>query len=111
MNSMQILRMEHVAIALYQLRKREVPNLKLTLWQRTILITQYKKINQFDDEERKSINEIIFIKTDKHLVSTINVGILESPQIALMLVAKKYRPSLYYGLHIEDIEQILKKSI
>lgn len=76
-----------------------------------ILITQYKKINQFDDEERKSINEIIFIKTDKHLVSTINVGILESPQIALMLVAKKYRPSLYYDLHIEDIEQILKKSI
>lgn len=73
-----------------------------------ILITQYKKINQFNDEERKSINEIIFIKTDKHLVSTINVGILDSPQIALMLVAKKYRPSLYYNLHIEDIGQVLK---
>ena len=76
-----------------------------------ILVTQYKNINEFNDEERKSINEIIFIKTDKHLVSTINVGILESPQIALMLVAKKYRPSLYYDLHIEDIKQILKKSV
>ena len=75
------------------------------------MVTQYKNINEFNDEERKSINEIIFIKTDKHLVSTINVGILESPQIALMLVAKKYRPSLYYDLHIEDIKQILKKSV
>lgn len=76
-----------------------------------ILVTQYKKIKEFNDKERNSINEIIFIKTDKHLVSTINVGILDDPKIALMLVSKKYRPSLYYGLHIEAINQILKKSI
>lgn len=73
-----------------------------------LLISQYKPIYEFNDKERNDINEIIFIKTDKHLVSTINIGIIESPHLALMLASKNYRPSLYYQMHLDTIYRSLK---
>lgn len=73
-----------------------------------LLISQYKPIKTFNDQERQRVNEIIFIKTDKHIVSTINIGIVESPHIALMLASKTYRPSSYYQLHIDTILSSLK---
>ncbi|HBD74693.1 MAG TPA: hypothetical protein DC003_03900, partial [Acholeplasmataceae bacterium] len=71
-------------------------------------ISQYKEVQVFDEKEKESINEIIFIKTDKHIVSTINVGIVNNPKIALMLAAKTYRPSSYYDLHLNSIFQALQ---
>jgi hypothetical protein len=73
-----------------------------------LLITQYKPVTQFNDQERELINEIIFIKTDRHIVSTINIGIVEDPKIALMLVAKTYKPSSYYDVHRQLIYTSLK---
>ncbi|MDA0871777.1 MAG: hypothetical protein O2987_02765 [Firmicutes bacterium] len=73
-----------------------------------LLITQYKQVDEFNEKERLAINEIIFIKTDKHIVSTINVGLLKSPPIALMLASKTYRPSTYYQIHLDDIYDALK---
>ena len=73
-----------------------------------LLISQYKEIHTFDEKEKESINEIIFIKTDKHIVSTINIGIVENPKIALMLASKSYRPSSYYELHLNSIYESLK---
>lgn len=73
-----------------------------------LLISQYKEVQVFDEKEKESINEIIFIKTDKHIVSTINVGIVNNPKIALMLAAKTYRPSSYYDLHLNSIFQSLQ---
>lgn len=73
-----------------------------------LLISQFKEVQVFDEKEKESINEIIFIKTDKHIVSTINVGIVENPKIALMLAAKTYRPSSYYDLHLNSIFQALQ---
>lgn len=73
-----------------------------------LLITQYKPVQTFNDQERERINEIIFIKTERHIVSTINVGILEQPHIALMLVSKTYQPSSYYDLHRQLIYTSLK---
>ena len=64
-----------------------------------LLITQYKPIKTFNDKAKDAINEIIFIKTDRHIVSTINVGLVESPKLALMLMSKTYQPSSYYDLH------------
>lgn len=68
-----------------------------------LLITQYKQMEEFDERERLAINDIIFIKTDKHVVSTINVGMLKTPSIALMLASKTYRPSTYYQIHLDEI--------
>lgn len=73
-----------------------------------LLITQYKPIQTFNDQERDRINEIIFIKTDRHVVSTINVGILNEPKIALMLMSKSYQPSSYYEMHRSFILHSLK---
>lgn len=73
-----------------------------------LLISQFKEVQVFDEKEKASINEIIFIKTDKHIVSTINVGIVENPKIALMLAAKTYRPSSYYDVHLNSIFQALQ---
>ncbi len=64
-----------------------------------LLITQYKPIKTFNEKAKDAINEIIFIKTDRHIVSTINVGIVENPKLALMLMSKTYQPSSYYDLH------------
>lgn len=73
-----------------------------------LLITQYKPVSEFTETERQAINDIIFIKTDKHIVSTINVGLLKAPPIALMLASKTYRPSTYYQMHLDEIYSALK---
>lgn len=72
-----------------------------------LLITQYKPVKTFNDEVKDRINEIIFIKTDRHVISTINVGIVEDPSLAVMLYSKTYKPSSYYPLHIRSIQEIL----
>jgi len=73
-----------------------------------LLITQYKPVKTFNDKAKDAINEIIFIKTDRHIVSTINVGLIESPKLALMLMSKTYQPSSYYDLHRKLILTSLK---
>jgi hypothetical protein len=72
-----------------------------------LLITQYKQVDDFNETERLAINDIIFIKTDKHIVSTINVGVLKTPPIALMFASKTYRPSTYYHIHLDEIYKSL----
>jgi len=73
-----------------------------------LLITQYKPVKTFNDDVKARINEIIFIKTDKHVISTINVGLLEDPALALMLYSDTYKPSSYYKLHIQSIKDTLQ---
>lgn len=72
-----------------------------------LLITQYKPVKTFNDEVKDRINEIIFIKTDRHVISTINVGMVEDPSLAVMLYSKTYKPSSYYQMHIRSIQEIL----
>ena len=74
-----------------------------------ILITQYQIFDEFTEEVRNQINEILFVKTEKHLVSTINVGVFVHDQIALMLASKLYSPSIYYRLQVDEILHVIKK--
>lgn len=75
-----------------------------------LLITQYKPVKTFNDEVKDRINEIIFIKTDKHVISTINVGLLDHPSLALMLYSDTYSPSAYYRLHTETVKKVIQKN-
>lgn len=72
-----------------------------------LLISQYKMFETFNESSRQQINEIIFIKTDKHIVSTINIGIFNKEHVALMLASKSYTPSLYYTNHVDELLHLL----
>jgi hypothetical protein len=75
-----------------------------------LIITQYKWFEDMTDEIRLDLADIMFIKTDKHVVSTKNVGIFNKHAIASVLYAKTYRPSLYYDLHLKAIQSMIKRS-
>lgn len=72
-----------------------------------LIITQIKEINELDDQTRDMIKEILFIRTKRSVVSTINVGLHRPSKKALMLYSENYSPSLYYKYHIEEIKNIL----
>ena len=74
---------------------------------RQLYITQIRKEEELTDKIKEAISEIVFIRTKRGIISTINVAIHEKSGKAVMLYSKDYRPSLYYKEHIETIQNIL----
>ncbi|MCK7489054.1 MAG: hypothetical protein MZU79_01515 [Anaerotruncus sp.] len=60
-------------------------------------ITQVKEIGILDDATKDLIKEIIFIRSNRTVISTINVGLYRAEGVAVMLYSDTYRPSLYYA--------------
>jgi len=71
-----------------------------------LFITQYKVVDELDQITKNAISEIVFIRTKYHIISTINVGILND-ELAVMLYSDTYSPSLYYKYHIEQIKDMI----
>ena len=72
-----------------------------------LIITQIKEIPSLTDKIKESIKEIIFIRTQSQIISTINVGLDRLSQKAVFLYSDDYCPSLYYKHHIEFIKKII----
>lgn len=72
-----------------------------------LIITQIKEIDELDEKTREMIKEILFIRTKRYIISTINVGLLQKSKKAIMLYSDEYSPSLYYKYHLEEIKNIL----
>jgi len=72
-----------------------------------MFITQIKQINTLDDETKESIKEIVFVKSNVGIVSTINIGAHKQSNLAVMLYSDTYSPSLYYKYHIEQIKKFI----
>ena len=72
-----------------------------------LIITQIKEIKELDDKTRDEIKEVIFIRTKRLIISTINVGLFQAQKKAVMLYSDTYSPSLYYKYHLDEIKNIL----
>ncbi len=71
-----------------------------------LFITQIKEIAELDDNTKKQLSEVIFIRTKNNIISTINIGILDR-KLAVLEYSDTYSPSLYYTYHIEQIKKML----
>ncbi len=72
-----------------------------------MLITQIKQVDTLNDETKESIKEIVFVKSNVGIVSTINIGVHKPSNLAVMLYSDTYSPSLYYKYHIEQIKKFI----
>ena len=72
-----------------------------------LIITQIKEIKELDDKTRDEIKEVIFIRTKRLIISTLNVGLFQTQKKAVMLYSDTYSPSLYYKYHLDEIKKIL----
>jgi ABC-type multidrug transport system fused ATPase/permease subunit len=72
-----------------------------------LIITQIKEIKELDEKAREEIKEVIFIRTKRLIISTINVGLYQPQKKAVMLYSDTYSPSLYYKYHLDEIKKIL----
>jgi type III secretory pathway component EscS len=72
-----------------------------------LIITQIKEIKELDDKTRDEIKEVIFVRTKRLIISTINVGLFQAQKKAVMLYSDTYSPSLYYKYHLDEIKNIL----
>jgi hypothetical protein len=72
-----------------------------------LIITQIKEIKELDEKTREEIKEVIFIRTKRLIISTINVGLYQPQKKAVMLYSDTYSPSLYYKYHLDEIKKII----
>jgi len=72
-----------------------------------ILVTQIKKVTELDDDTKNKIKEIIFLRTQSGIISTINVGLHEASGKAILLYSDEYSPSMYYRYHIDQIKRMV----
>lgn len=72
-----------------------------------MLITQIMEIDNLEDETKEKIKEILFIRAQQTIISTINIGLHKPTQTALMLYSDTYSPSLYYKHHIHEIKNMI----
>jgi type III secretory pathway component EscS len=72
-----------------------------------LIITQIKEIKDLDEKTRDEIKEVIFIRTKRLIISTINIGLFQPQKKAVMLYSDTYSPSLYYKYHLDEIKKIL----
>lgn len=70
-------------------------------------ITQIKRISKIDEQMKDKLTEIVFIRSKRGIISTINVGLHDASKQAVMLYSKTYSPSLYYTYHIDQIKEIV----
>lgn len=87
-----------------RIRDNETSNKRRTT---SIFVTQIMDLDHLDDEVKEKIKEVIFVRANRMVISTINVGLFKKYNKAIMLYSKAYSPSLYYNYHIEQIEDLL----
>lgn len=72
-----------------------------------LLITQLKFIDNLDENVKQQIREIVFMRSQSGIISTINVGLHLDSNKAVLLYSDTYSPSLYYKYHIELIKKLV----
>ena len=72
-----------------------------------LLITQIKTIKELDDKTKQYIKEIVFIRSQTGIISTINVGLHYDSNKAVLLYSDTYSPSLYYKYQVEEIKNLV----
>lgn len=72
-----------------------------------MLITQIKFIDELDEITKAQLSEIVFIRAQSGIISTINVGIDLKSSKATMLYSTEFSPSLYYTYHVEQIKEMI----
>lgn len=72
-----------------------------------LFVTQIREISDLTDEVKEQIKEIAFVRSQRGVVSIINVGIHTPSRKAVMMYTDTYRPSLYYEFHVNQIKKIL----
>ncbi len=72
-----------------------------------LLITQFKAVDELDNQTKDSIKEIVFIRSQSGIISTINVGLHYKSNHAIMLYSDTYSPSLYYSYQVGEIKKML----
>ena len=73
-----------------------------------LFVTQIREVSELTDEVKEQIKEIAFVRSARGIISIINIGIHLPTKTAVMLYTDKYRPSLYYEYHVNQIKAILK---
>ena len=73
-----------------------------------LFVTQIKDITELNEETKNQIKEIVFIRTNRGIISIINVGLHAQSKQAVLLYSETYRPSLYYEYHINEIKEMIK---
>ena len=72
-----------------------------------LLITQFKYVDDLDENVKQQIREIVFMRSQSGIISTINVGLHLDSNKAVLLYSDTYNPSLYYKYHIELIKKLV----
>lgn len=72
-----------------------------------MMITQFRRIEKLDEQLKQKIREIVFVRTKKGIISTINVGLHDASNQAVLLYADDYSPSIYYRLHTDEIKKLI----
>ena len=72
-----------------------------------ILITQVRTVEELDEATKDQIKEIIFLRSQSGIISTINVGLHLDSDKAVMLYSDDYSPSMYYAHHVEQIKKMV----
>jgi hypothetical protein len=72
-----------------------------------LFVTQIKRVKKIDETLKEQLNEIVFVRSRANILSTVNVALFEPSDLAVMLYADEYTPSLYYRFHIDSIKSLL----
>lgn len=72
-----------------------------------LFVAQIKRVSKIDDQLKKQLNEIVFVRSKKHVLSTVNIALFEPSNLAVMLYSDTYTPSLYYTYHIDSVKELL----
>ncbi len=71
-----------------------------------LFVTQFRNVDELDDETKRKISEIVFIRTRYNIISTVNVALFQN-ELGVLLYSDTYSPSLYYRHHIDQIKKML----
>ncbi len=72
-----------------------------------LLITQFKAVDELNEQTKESIKEIVFIRSQSGIISTINVGLHYESNLAVLLYSDTYSPSLYYAYQVAEIKKMI----
>lgn len=72
-----------------------------------MMITQVRRFQNINDDMKDQIKEIVFVNHNGGIISTINIGLHQPSNQALLLYGDPYFPSLYYKYHVDQIKTMM----
>lgn len=72
-----------------------------------MLITQIRRFQNITDEMKEQIKEVVFVNHNGGIISTINIGLHQPSNQAVLLYGDPYFPSLYYKYHVDQIKAFI----